>query len=108
MSYGVRTWSSNGVLEMDTDSFTYQVLHNQLYTTPQGGVLNIPVQGFTPDKCSAVMLPVSAPPNDYVMSAMPFIYLGNGVITIRSQNVNGGGYTGSGLQFRLLVMRLRN
>ena len=31
MSYGIRTWNANGVLEMDTDTFTYQVLHSQTY-----------------------------------------------------------------------------
>ena len=29
MSFGLRTWSEKGVLELDTDNFTYQVIHSQ-------------------------------------------------------------------------------
>ena len=51
MSFGLRTWSSNGVLELDTDTFTYQVIHNQQYTMTNGGSITVPIAGFTTDKC---------------------------------------------------------
>ena len=45
MTYGVRTWSANGVLEMDTDSYTYQVLHNAVYTLAMGAVVTATLPG---------------------------------------------------------------
>ena len=108
MSFGLRTWGETGALELDTDSFTYQVLHNQLYTITDRGVITVPVAGFDPSKCCAAILPTTAPSSNDVTQGMPFMYVNSGSITIRSQNVNGGGYRGSTIQFRLLAMRYKN
>lgn len=108
MSFGMRTWGAGGTLELDTDSFTYQVIHNQLYTITNGGVLTITIAGFDPSKCCAAMLPTLAPSGTSVTEGMPYMYVNSGSVTVRSQNVNGGGYTGSTIQFRLLAMRYRN
>ena len=108
MSFGLRTWGAGGALELDTDSFTYQVLHNQLYTITDRGVITVPVAGFDPSTCCAAMLPTAAPSSTDVTQGMPYMYVNSGSITIRSQNVNGGDYNGSTIQFRLLAMRYRN
>lgn len=108
MSFGLRTWSDNGTPELDTDNFTYQVIHNQLYTIADRGVLSINVPGFTKETCCATLLPTQPITSDNVREAMPFMHVSPNNITIRSQNVNGGSYIGSTIQFRLLVMRYRN
>lgn len=108
MSFGLRTWGAGGALELDTDSFTYQVIHNQLYTITDGGVITVPIAGFNPSTCCAAMLPTTAPSSTDVTQGMPYMYVNSGSVTIRSQNENGGGYRGSTIQFRLLAMRYRN
>ncbi|CAM4005874.1 hypothetical protein [Pseudomonas wadenswilerensis] len=113
MSFGLRTFSSTGVMELDTTSFTYQILHNELLdftatTTPR----TISIPGFDPDKCSAVLLPIDAVDDsnrDTHATAMPYISLAPGVVTVLSRHPNE---TDSRfvtlIRVRLLVMRFRN
>lgn len=110
MTYGARTWSSNEVLELDTDSFTYQVIHNQLYQLTMGAVITVPIVGFDPEKCCAVVLPTQPATNGNSTSAMPYQSVGVGVVTIRSKHPNqpSADSWGSTIQFRLLVMRHKN
>ena len=108
MTYGVRTWSANGVLEMDTDSYTYQVLHNAVYTLAMGAVVTANIAGFNPATCTAVILPTQAAANNYCYSAMPFMSVGVGSVVVQSKHPNEPGAIGSTIQFRLLVMRFRN
>lgn len=108
MSFGLRTWGAGGALELDTDSFTYQVIHNQLYTITDRGVITVPIAGFDPSTCCAAILPINAPTSNDVTQGMPYMYVNSGYVTIRSQNVNGGNYRGSTISFRLLAMRYRN
>lgn len=107
MSFGLRTWNENGVLEMDTDTFTYQIMFSQTYTMANGGSITVPVAGFTTDKCVAVMLPFGTVTSETASEAMPIIYQNNGSITINSRP-SGSTSAGSMITFRLLVMRLRN
>ena len=89
MSYGIRTWNANGVLEMDTDTFTYQVLHSQTYSLGSSQILTVPVPGFVPATCSAAILPV-------------------GVVTIRARNPSESDpIVTTRLTFRLLAMRYK-
>lgn len=108
MTYGVRTWSENGVLEMDTDSYTYQVLHNAVYTLAMGAVVTANIAGFNPATCTAVILPTQAAANNYCYSAMPFMSVGVGSVVVRSKHPNEPGAIGSTIQFRLLVMGFKN
>ncbi|WP_321847279.1 hypothetical protein [Pseudomonas paraveronii] len=108
MTYGVRTWSANGVLEMDTDSYTYQVLHNAVYTLAMGAVVTANIAGFNPATCTAVILPTQAAANNYCYSAMPFMSVGVGSVVVRSKHPNEPDAIGSTIQFRLLVMRFKN
>lgn len=109
MSFGLRTWNEEGVLEMDTDSFTYQVMYSATYTMGGTNTLTIPIAGFTPDKCVAVILPlgVKNPGIDLPSDAMPYIYQNNGSVTLSSRPA-GSTSQGSRISFRLLAMRLRN
>lgn len=108
MSHGVRTWDASGNLQMDTDSFTYQVLHNAVYTLTMGAVVTASIAGFDPAKCTAVILPTKAAPNNDCYSAMPFMSVGVGSVTVRSKHPNEPDAIGSTIQFRLLVMRFSN
>lgn len=110
MTYGARTWSANEVLELDTDSFTYQVIHNQLYQLTMGAVITVPIVGFDPEKCCAVVLPTQPATNNSSTSAMPYQSVGMGVVTVRSKHPNqpSADSYGSTIQFRLLVMRHKN
>lgn len=107
MSFGLRTWNEQGVLELDTDTFTYQVMFSQTYTMTNGGSITVPIDGFTTDKCVAVMLPLGTVAADYASEAMPYIFQNNGSVTINSRPV-GSTSNGSTISFRLLAMRLRN
>ena len=110
MSFGLRTWSAGGVLQMDTDTFTYQVLHNQLYTLNLGAVITVPVSGFNPLTCVATILPTAPPTltfND-ARDAMPYMSVSTGQIVIRSLNPSEpDSENGSRIPFRLLVMRYK-
>lgn len=108
MSHGVRTWSENGTLQMDTDSFTYQVLHSQTYTLSLGQVITVSIPGFDPAKCVAVILPTAPAPNTYSYSSMPFMSVGVGSVTVRSKHPEEPGNIGSNIPFRLLVTRYKN
>lgn len=108
MSHGVRTWDASGNLQMDTDSFTYQVLHNALYTLTMGAIVTASIAGFNPSTCTAVILPTQAAANNYCNSAMPFMSVGVGSVVVRSKHPNEPGAIGSTIQFRLLVMRFKN
>lgn len=109
MSFGCRTWSGSGVLEMDTDTFTYQVLHNQQYQLTLGAVITVPVSGFTTSSCVAVVLPTQAPDWEFAGNAMPYVSVADGVITVRSKHpLEPTVETGSTIQFRLLAMRYKN
>lgn len=108
MSHGVRTWDASGNLQMDTDSFTYQVLHNALYTLTMGAIVTASIAGFDPATCTAVILPTQAAANNYCNSAMPFMSVGVGSVVVRSKHPNETGAIGSTIQFRLLAMRFKN
>ena len=107
MSFGLRTWGAGGALELDTDSFTYQVIHNQAYYIPNGGSISVPISGFTVDKCVAVMLPFGDVTAEIAQQARPYIFQFNGAVRIDSRPV-GSSDNGSSISFRLLAMRFRN
>ena len=111
MSYGLRTWNAKGVLELDTDTFTYQVIHNQVYQLTLRAVITVPIAGFTSASCVATILPIT-PPNtafNYCTDAMPYMSVANGQVVVRSQNpMEPDANNGSTIQFRLLVMRFKN
>ena len=111
MSYGLRTWNAKGVLELDTDTFTYQVIHNQVYQLTLRAVITVPIAGFTPASCVATILPIT-PPNtsfNYCTDAMPYMSVASGQVVVRSQNpMEPDANNGSTIQFRLLVMRYKN
>lgn len=108
MSFGLRTWNGGGVLEMDTDSFTYQVIHNQTYdlaTTPTV-IVNIPT--FNVSNCVSTILPITTAPNDFINYALPYTKVENGKITVLSKHPNETGPDRTTIAFRLLVMRYKN
>ena len=108
MSFGLRTWSATGVLELDTDTFTYQVIHSQQYTMTNGGTITVPIAGFTTDKCVAVMLPLGTTfGSEIAADAMPYIIQQNGSVVMQSRPP-GSSSQGSIISFRLLAMRFRN
>ncbi|AMW64548.1 hypothetical protein QIT80_gp88 (endogenous virus) [Pseudomonas phage phiAH14a] len=108
MIYGARTWSPAAALQLDTDSFTYQVMHNALYQLSAGSVITVPIAGFNPSNCVAVILPTQPAANNYANSAMPFQSVAVGSVTVRSRNPREADNIGSTIQFRLLVMRYKN
>lgn len=108
MSYGIRTWNANGVLEMDTDTFTYQVLHSQTYSLGPSQILTVLIAGFVPATCSAAILPVGVPAYPWASEAMPYVRVGNGVVTIRARNPSESDpIVTTRLTFRLLAMRYK-
>lgn len=65
MSHGLRTWNANGALELDTNTFTYQVLGQWVIdfsnSTPQNpGIVTLNIPGFDPSTCALILLPTRA------------------------------------------------
>lgn len=110
MTYGVRTWGAGGALEMDTDSFTYQVIHNQTYKlSGRNAVVTVNIASFDPLKCVAVILPTSIATADVAREAMPYQFVAPGVIQIYSKHPREPDTSiNSQIEFRLLVMRYAN
>ena len=111
MSYGLRTWNAKGVLELDTDTFTYQVIHNQVYQLTLRAVITVSIAGFSPANCVATILPITPPNTSYnsCYDAMPYMSVASGQVVVRSQNsMEPDTHNGSAIQFRLLVMRFKN
>jgi hypothetical protein len=109
MSFGMRTWSASGAPEVDTGNFTYQVIHNQVYQLTVNATITVPISGFSPSTCVAVILPTQAPTAENSLNALPYQTVGEGVVTIKSRNPSEPSSTiGSAIEFRLLVMRYAN
>ncbi|MCP1511024.1 hypothetical protein [Pseudomonas rhodesiae] len=111
MNYGLRVFGANGAIQMDTDSFTYQVMHNKLYklgAQNDGLVITVQIPGFDPAKCSAVILPTQAATDTDCLNALPYQSVAAGVVTIRAKNPGETGTYLSTIQFRLLVTRFKN
>lgn len=109
MSFGLRTWGAGGALELDTDSFTYQILHSQTYTL--GTVITVPVSGLNPNNCSAVILPIGNVDSSrqYCYDAMPYVTVSSDSVTIQAKNPSEpDSGIASRISFRLLVMRYKN
>lgn len=106
MSFGLRTWSANGGLQMNTDDFTYQVIHNQQY---QAGVnpIVVSIPGFTVATGVASLLPVGVPTAQNSLNAMPYVEVYDGGVTIRGKHPQEPGTVLSTAIVRLLVMRYR-
>lgn len=96
---------------MDTDSFTYQFLHNQLYQLTGSNVITVPIPQFVVASCVAVILPVGGSDSNIARFAMPYMTVANGSVTIRSrhpQEPSTDPSYGSQIQFRLMAMRYSN
>lgn len=111
MSYGLRTYSDNGTVELDTTVFTYRVLHNAVYKLSGSNSFTVSVPGFLTSTGVACVLPLGAPSgNDYAREAMPYVAVSNGQVIVRSKNPSEPSSDpsfGSQIQFRLLVMRYK-
>lgn len=96
MSHGLRTWDENGVLSLDTTTFTYQVIgqwvldfSNSTASNPTSYTLSIP--GFDPATCSLVLLPTRAediPSADSPgnAKAYPYVTVSAGQAVIAARN----------------------
>ena len=103
MTYGLRTWNENGVLAMDTNTFTYQILgqwvldfSNSTTSNPITTTLSIP--GFSPTTCALILLPTRAQDIYYPGSAdnakcYPYVEVSAGQAIIYSKLPNSQSYT---------------
>lgn len=106
MSFGLRTWGVDGTLQMDTDTFTYQVIHNEVYSMGPNVVHNISIPAFSQRNCVASLLPTGrASAQGY--DTMPYQTVGEGVVRLSSYHPNDTTVY-SRLEVRLLVMRYKN
>lgn len=106
MSFGLRTWSEDGTIQMDTDTFTYQVIHNKTYQFGAGVVHGVTIPGFSPSTCVATLLPTGRVGGATGYDTMPFMFVGAGGVTIYAYHpLNTAVY--SRLEVRLLVMRYK-
>lgn len=106
MSFGLRVWGEDGALQMNTDDFTYQVIHNQQY---QAGInpIVVSIPGFTVATGVASLLPVGNATAENALNAMPYIEVYDGGVTIRGKHPQEPTTVLSTATVRLLVMRYR-
>lgn len=112
MTFGLRTWGAGAQLELDTSTFTYQVLHSSVIdfgkaATP--AVVTVSVPGFNPATCCATLLPLNLPaPSLWEghRNAMPYVAVASGSVTVRKRHPNETSVNNdTALAVRLLVMR---
>lgn len=105
MSFGLRTWGGDGVIQMDTDTFTYQVIHNKTYQFSSGVTHGVTIPGFSPSTCVAALLPTGRA-GGVGYDTMPFMYVGAGGVTMYAYHPLNTAVP-SRLEVRLIVMRYK-
>ncbi len=118
MSFGLRTFNEQGIVETDTNTFTYQILFST--TIDFAGASNtatrsFTVPGFNTQTCFAVLLPINLPyPSefDFVRNIMPWISISGETISVRPVHPNSTdpgapSYQKSWAAVRLLAVRYR-
>ena len=112
MTYGLTVWDAQGNVQMTTDDFTYQQLHNQVYDLKLAASYTVSVPGFDPSKCVATILPTDSATEaqlDEGSNALPYMTVSVGSIIIARANPSAPASSAvSLLRFRLLVMRYSN
>lgn len=96
---------------MDTDTFTYQILHSKTYSLSSGQTITVYVDGLDPNTCSAAILPIGdivylSGGLQSVVSAVPYVKVSSGTVTISPRNPSPSS-SATKLDFRLLVMRYK-
>lgn len=97
MSYGLRTWNEAGLLNLDTDTFTYQILGSWVldftsstWANPANFTLSIP--GYDPANCALILLPIRSAdvpgPTEAASNAKsyPFVTTSAGQAVIKAFN----------------------
>lgn len=92
MSFGLRTWNASSQLELDTTTFTYQVLYNEIITfagATSRQSRNLVIPGFSTANCCFLLLPTSETPGfGGIQDAAPFVIPGSGAVTVRNWHPN--------------------
>lgn len=112
MSYGIRCWSEDGAINLDTSVFTYEILHSSRIdfssvSAPSSVTVSIPK--FNPGNCVAVVLPENVPfpaqweSADNVMAGLSVRL---GAVTVHRSNPTKGGNQTRTI-FRLIAMRYK-
>lgn len=100
---GFRTWDGQGRLQLDTSTFTYQIVANVYVNFAATAVLNIPITGDASNHC-AVVLPLSGTKDN---SFMPHIVVqANNVQLTRYHPASPGANTTTNTA-RVLVFKFR-
>lgn len=115
MSYGARVWGPTGLLELDENSFTVQVIYSALVTRPAGTLYSdITVAGCDPATCSAVCVPTAPYPEDpsaqnlNAIQYEPQVMSGAVRVWYVNRSINPSSPPAPGLATqRLLVMKYR-
>lgn len=95
MSFGVRTWDENGVLTLDTNTFTYQIMGQWVIdfsnSTPKNpGIVTLSIPGFNPATCALILLPTRVEdiyyPDSYPSNAKcyPYVTVSANQVEVRS------------------------
>lgn len=96
MSFGLRTWDEQARLQLDTSTFTYQIVANVLINFSTTQITNIPIVGDASNHCAVVLALTGTISNSF----MPHI-----TITNNNVRINSGGVTRNTV--RALVMKFR-
>ncbi len=100
---GLRTWDAQGRLQLDTSTFTYQIVANVLVNFANTSLVNIPITGNATNHC-AVVLALTGTIND---SFMPHIVVQTNNIQITRYHPSAPSVNDTRNTVRILVMKFR-
>lgn len=106
MSFGMRIWSPEGLLQLDENSFTMRVVLSQIISPQTFGAkyIDIAISGVTPSNSSAFVLPIGPVTSDNGQCEPE---MGNGFVRVW-RTIKGDPYGNSSItitQQRLVVVR---
>lgn len=101
MSFGLRTWNASGQLQMDTSTFTYQVVSNTVINFAATSVANIPIAGNASNHCAVILNLDGSASLDF----MPHIVVQQDNVQITRYHPANSGGRFSDITARVLIMR---
>ena len=99
--YGLRTWDEQSRLQLDTSTFTYQMVHNVVVNFAVTPTITLPINGNSSNHCVVILNLTGIPTSNY----MPHIVVGAGAVAVYRYHPNAPNNGGTIITARILVMR---
>ncbi len=100
---GLRTWDEIGRLQLDTSTFTYQIVANVLVNFANTTAVNIPITGNATNHCAVVLALTGTIDNSY----MPHVVVQTNNIQVTRYHPSAPSSNDTRNTVRILVMKFR-